>query len=75
MVTSGAGHELFEVVAPVYRGGGVPDSSDLRRRLATGWIIGLFDAEPTLRAAVGRQTCVAVSLQRDLLADHTPALT
>ena len=65
VVTSSQGHEMFEVVAPVYRGGGVPGTAEARRKLATGWIIGLFDAEPILRAAAGRQTGVAVSLQRD----------
>ncbi len=65
VVTSSQGHEMFEVVAPVYRGGGVPAGAEARRKLATGWIIGLFDAEPILRAAAGRQTGVAVSLQRD----------
>src|SRR4051794_37749859 len=65
VVTSSAGHEMFEVVAPTYRGGAVPRSVEARRRLATGWVIGLFDAEPILRAAIGRQADVAVSLQRD----------
>src|SRR6185437_11701201 len=49
------GHDLFEVIAPVYRGGGVPDTRAARRRLATGWVIGLFDTEPILRAAVAGQ--------------------
>jgi diguanylate cyclase (GGDEF)-like protein len=69
VVTSSTGHELFEVVAPVYRGGGVPGSLDARRAHATGWIVGLFDAEPILRSAVGRQTGVAVTLERDHVAD------
>jgi len=69
VVTSSHGHEMFEVIAPVYRGGGVPATFDSRRELATGWIIGLFDAEPILRSAVGRQTGVAVSLERDHAAD------
>ena len=69
VVTASAGHELFEVVAPVYRGGSVPDTLDGRRKQATGWIIGLFDAEPILRSAVGRQTGIAVTLERDQVAD------
>ena len=69
VVTSSSGHELFEVVAPVYRGGGVPSTLEARRKQATGWIVGLFDAEPILRDAVGRQTGVAVTLERDHVAD------
>ena len=34
-------------------------------RAATGWIVGLFDAEPILRSSVGRQTEIAVSLERE----------
>ena len=49
------GHEMFEVVAPVYRGGGVPQLADRRAgATSTGWIVGLFDAEPILRS-VGRR--------------------
>jgi diguanylate cyclase (GGDEF)-like protein len=65
VVTSSHGHEMFEVVAPVYRGGGVPESRDRRRAAATGWIIGLFDAEPILRSSVAGQTGIAVSLARE----------
>jgi diguanylate cyclase (GGDEF)-like protein len=65
VVTSSHGHEMFEVVAPVYRGGGVPSSRGGRRAAATGWIIGLFDAEPILRSSVARQTGIAVSLERE----------
>ena len=32
---------------------------------ATGWIVGLFDAEPILRSSVARQTGIAVSLERE----------
>ena len=69
VVTSSSGHELFEVVAPVYRGGGVPGTLDARRKQATGWIVGLFDAEPILRDAVARQTGISVTLERDHVAD------
>ena len=65
VVTSSHGHEMFEVVAPVYRGGGVPRTVGERRALATGWIVGLFDAEPILRSSVGRQSEVAVTLERE----------
>ncbi|MBE2320667.1 EAL domain-containing protein [Solirubrobacter sp. CPCC 204708] len=65
VVTSSHGHEMFEVIAPVYAGGGVPRSLDARRESATGWIIGLFDAEPILASAVSRQGGVAVSLERE----------
>ena len=65
VVTSSHGHEMFEVVAPVYRGGGVPTTREGRRAGATGWIIGLFDAEPILRSSVARQTGIAVSLERE----------
>jgi diguanylate cyclase (GGDEF)-like protein len=65
VVTSSHGHEMFEVVAPVYRGGGVPESRDRRRAAATGWIVGLFDAEPILRSSVAGQTGIAVSLARE----------
>jgi diguanylate cyclase (GGDEF)-like protein len=65
VVTSSHGHEMFEVVAPVYRGGGVPKTRDHRRAAATGWIVGLFDAEPILRSSVARQTGIAVSLERE----------
>jgi diguanylate cyclase (GGDEF)-like protein len=65
VVTSSHGHEMFEVVAPVYRGAGVPKSRDARRAAATGWIVGLFDAEPILRSSVARQTGIAVSLARE----------
>ena len=64
------GHEMFEVVAP-----GLPRRrrararSTARRSARTGWIVGLFDAEPILRTAVGRQTGVAVTLERDHVAD------
>ena len=34
-------------------------------RRATGWIVGLFDAEPILRSSVARQAGVAVSLARE----------
>src|SRR4051812_40095252 len=43
VTSAGHGHEMFEVVAPVYRGGGVPTTIRERRARATGWIIGLFD--------------------------------
>ena len=62
---SSHGHELFEVVAPVYRGGGVPSTLAARRARATGWIIGLFDAEPILRSSVAGQRGIAVSLERE----------
>ena len=55
VVSSSHGHEMFEVVAPVYRGGGVPTTTTQRRARATGWIIGLFDTEPILRSAVAGQ--------------------
>jgi diguanylate cyclase (GGDEF)-like protein len=64
VMSSEGGHDLFEVIAPVYRGGGVPRTLAARRRLGTGWIIGLFDAEPILRAAVAGQPGVAVTLGR-----------
>jgi diguanylate cyclase (GGDEF)-like protein len=63
--TSSHGHEMFEVVAPVYRGGGVPASRAARRTAATGWIVGLFDAETILRSSVARQMGIAVSLKRE----------
>ena len=62
---SSHGHELFEVVAPVYRGGGVPSTLTARRARVTGWIIGLFDAEPILRSSVAGQRGIAVSLGRE----------
>jgi diguanylate cyclase (GGDEF)-like protein len=62
---SGRGHEMFEVVAPVYRGGGVPDTLTQRRAHATGWIIGLFDTEPILRSAVAGQAGMSVTLERE----------
>jgi diguanylate cyclase (GGDEF)-like protein len=65
VVNSSHGHEMFEVVAPVYRGGGVPTTVAGRRAHATGWIVGLFDAEPILRSSVARQTEVAVTLERE----------
>ena len=65
VMTSSHGHEMFEVIAPVYDGGGVPGSVDARRSDATGWIIGLFDAEPILASAVAREGGVAVSLERE----------
>jgi diguanylate cyclase (GGDEF)-like protein len=65
VVTSNHGHEMFEVVAPVYSGGSVPHTIAARRALATGWIVGLFDAEPILRSSVARQTGVAVTLERE----------
>jgi diguanylate cyclase (GGDEF)-like protein len=65
VVNSSHGHEMFEVVAPVYRGGGVPPTLGERRALATGWIVGLFDAEPILRSSVGRQNEIAVTLERE----------
>jgi diguanylate cyclase (GGDEF)-like protein len=65
VVSSSHGHEMFEVVAPVYRGGGVPRTVSGRRARATGWIVGLFDAEPILRSSVARQTDVAVTLERE----------
>ena len=65
VVSSSHGHEMFEVVAPVYRGGGVPTTTAQRRKLATGWIIGLFDTEPILRSAVAGQPGVYVSLARE----------
>jgi len=65
VVNSSHGHEMFEVVAPVYRGGGVPRTVRERRALATGWIVGLFDAEPILRSSIGRQSEVAVTLERE----------
>src|SRR4051794_14676679 len=66
-VTSvGHGHEMFEVVAPVYRGGGgVPRTLKARRARAAGWIIGLFDSEPILRSAVAGQRGVSVTLERE----------
>ena len=39
--------------------------STARRERATGWIIGLFDAEPILRSAVSGQRGVAVTLERE----------
>ncbi len=65
IVVTSQGHDLFEVIAPVYRGGGVPATRTERRRRATGWVVGLFDAEPILRAAVAGQRGVAVSLGRE----------
>ena len=65
VMTSSHGHEMFEVIAPVYVGGDVPGSVSARRESATGWIIGLFDAEPILAAAVAREGGVAVSLERE----------
>ena len=65
VVSSSHGHEMFEVVAPVYRGGGVPATTAQRRARATGWIIGLFDTEPILRSAVAGQPGVYVSLARE----------
>jgi diguanylate cyclase (GGDEF)-like protein len=55
----------FEVIAPVYRGGGVPHTTAARRALIQGWVIGLFDARPTLRTAAAGQHGVAVSLRRE----------
>ena len=65
VVSSSHGHEMFQVVAPVYRGGGVPKTAAQRRARATGWIIGLFDTEPILRSAVAGQLGVYVSLARE----------
>jgi diguanylate cyclase (GGDEF)-like protein len=65
VITSSRGHEMFEVVAPVYRGGGVPRTLKGRRARATGWIIGLFDAEPILRSSVAGQPGVSVTLERE----------
>ncbi|HWK28435.1 MAG TPA: EAL domain-containing protein [Solirubrobacter sp.] len=65
--SSQSGHELFEVIAPVYRGGAVPATAAQRRALGVGWIVGLFDAEPILRLAVAGQRHVAVSLEREPL--------
>jgi diguanylate cyclase (GGDEF)-like protein len=65
VVRSSHGHDMFEVVAPVYRGGGVPESREGRRAGATGWIVGLFDAGAILRSSVARQTGIAVSLARE----------
>src|SRR3954464_4433611 len=56
---------LFEVIAPVYRAGGVPVTVEQRRERIKGWIMGLFDAEPILRTAVAGQEGVAVSLARE----------
>jgi diguanylate cyclase (GGDEF)-like protein len=69
VVTSSHGHEMFEVIAPVYADGGVPDSANARRARATGWIIGLFDAEPILASAISRQNGIAVSLEREHAAE------
>src|SRR4030095_12819497 len=55
----------FSVIAPVYRGGGVPATVDERRDRIKGWITGLFDAGPILRSAVAGQEGVAVSLARE----------
>jgi diguanylate cyclase (GGDEF)-like protein len=68
VVTSSHGHQMFEVIAPVYAGGGVPDTAEARRAQAVGWIIGLFDAEPILLSAVANQTGVMVTLEREQLA-------
>ncbi|RKQ84922.1 diguanylate cyclase (GGDEF)-like protein [Solirubrobacter pauli] len=65
VVKSSHGHEMFEVIAPVYEGGGVPYGPESRRAHATGWIIGLFDAEPILESAIARVDGVAVSLERE----------
>ncbi|HET6548202.1 MAG TPA: EAL domain-containing protein [Solirubrobacter sp.] len=65
VVNSERGHEMFEVVAPVYRGGGVPKTVGLRRARAAGWIVGLFDAEPILRSSVAGQAGVEVTLERE----------
>jgi diguanylate cyclase (GGDEF)-like protein len=65
VTSSGHGHEMFEVVAPVYGGGGVPRTLKGRRARATGWIIGLFDAEPILRSSVAGQPGVSVTLERE----------
>ena len=64
-VRADGGAGLFEVIAPVYRGGGVPATVDARRERIKGWIIGLFDAGPILRSAVAGQDGVAVSLARE----------
>ena len=56
---------MFEVVAPVYRGGGVPSTLKARRARAVGWIIGLFDSEPILRSSVAGQRGVSVTLERE----------
>src|SRR4051794_16286041 len=65
VTSSGHGHEMFEVVAPVYRGGGVPPTLKARRARALGWIIGLFASEPILRSAVAGQRGVSVTLERE----------
>jgi diguanylate cyclase (GGDEF)-like protein len=65
VVTASHGHEMFEVIAPVYATGGVPSSLEARRTGATGWIIGLFDAEPILTSAISRVGGVSVSLERE----------
>lgn len=65
VVTSSHGHEMFEVIAPVYADSGVPTTIEQRRAQASGWIIGLFDAEPILASAIGSEGGVAVSLERE----------
>jgi diguanylate cyclase (GGDEF)-like protein len=65
VTSSGHGHTMFEVVAPVYRGGGVPSTLAQRRARAIGWIIGLFDSEPILKSAVAGQSGVSVTLERE----------
>jgi diguanylate cyclase (GGDEF)-like protein len=65
VTSTGRGHEMFQVVAPVYRGGGVPRTLKARRARAIGWIIGLFDSEPILRLAVAGQRGVSVTLERE----------
>jgi diguanylate cyclase (GGDEF)-like protein len=64
-VVSSGDAGLFEVIAPVYAGGGVPATIARRRARIEGWIIGLFDAGPILRNAVAGETGVAVSLSRE----------
>ncbi len=65
VITSSTGHDMFEVVAPVYRDGVVPGSMAKRRSASAGWIVGLFDATPTLRSAIAGQPGIAVSLERE----------
>jgi len=65
VVTSGSGHEMFEMLAPVYRGGTVPTTLEQRRQQAAGWIGALFDAEPILASAVAGAGDIAVSLERE----------
>ena len=66
VVSSGHGHEMFEVVAPVYRGGGVP--VDPRRRAARAPPAGSSACSTPSRScapSVAGQRGVSVTLERE----------